>query len=70
MGIYLGKECILIYNYYTDTINYLNNLKKDFETLNIVAYEKFLYVQADRSKMYDLLYAISNDLCEDIERIE
>ena len=70
MEICIEKECILIYGFNTDTINYLYELKKDFEMLNIVVYESSIYLQTEKSEMYRLLYTITNDLCEYIERIE
>ena len=70
MEILIEKDCILIYNFSLDTLYYFDNLKKDFEILNIVTYDKCLYVQTEKYDMYRLLYTITNDLCEHIERIE
>lgn len=70
MEIFIEKDCIIINWFDSDTIYYLNNLKKDFEILNIVVYEYSIYLQTEKSEMYRLLYTITNDLCEYIERIE
>ena len=70
MKIFIEKECIIINCFDIDTICYLNNLKKDFERLNILVYENSIYLQIEKSEMYRLLYTLTNDLCEHIERIE
>ena len=70
MGICIEKECIVIYGFDTDTINYLYELKKVFNIFNVVVYDDCLYIQTEKSEMYRLLYTITNDLCEYIERIE
>lgn len=70
MKICIEKECILIYGFNTDTINYLYELKKVFNIINVVVYDDCLYIQTEKNDMYRLLYTITNDLCEYIERIE
>ena len=70
MEICIEKECILIYGFDTDTINYLYELKRFFNIINVVVYDGCLYIQTEKNDMYRLLYSITNDLCEHIERIE
>ena len=70
MEICIEKECILIYGFNTDTINYLYELKRFFNIINVVVYDDCLYIQTEKNDMYRLLYTITNDLCEYIERIE
>lgn len=69
MEISIERNCILFNNFDTDFINYLNSLRKKFDCLNIVVYEHTIYVQANKKDMYNLLYTITNDYCEQIKNI-